>query len=169
EALKARSMSRKENTRFLARHKPGNLTIWQPASYKQKYKLTSRTSSLGQLRRVEYSKHYPGVHMIRRKLCGRPAISPHSLSMNNDSPSNRLTRREFLNQTAAGVAASTVVGSALGSSIARAVESSEKIIGIQVGSISFVDEGIEQVLDLLRQRGAVYTVVPITFTYGPGL
>src|SRR5947207_13465907 len=89
--------------------------------------------------------------------------------MNNDSPSNQLTRREFLNPTAAGVAATTVVGSALGSSIARGVEASEKTIGIQVGSISFVDEGIEQVLDLLKQRGAVNTVFLTTFTYGRGL
>ena len=89
--------------------------------------------------------------------------------MSTDSPSNELTRREFLNQTAAGVAAATVVGSALGSSIARAVESSEKIIGIQVGSISFVDEGVEQVLDVLKQRGAVNTVFLTTFTYGRGL
>src|SRR6266516_3581197 len=96
-------------------------------------------------------------------------IKSWALSMSTDSPSNRLTRREFLNQTAAGVAAATVVGSALGSSIARAVESTEKTIGIQVGPISFVDEGIEQVLDLLKQRGAVNTVFLTTFTYGRGL
>src|SRR5437660_2846207 len=95
--------------------------------------------------------------------------SPNSLSMNNDSPSNQLTRRQFLNQITAGVAAATVGGSALATSIARAVESSEKIIGIQVGSISFVDEGIEQVLDLLKQRAAVNTVFLTTFTYGRGL
>src|SRR6266581_4733876 len=95
--------------------------------------------------------------------------SPKSLSMNNASPSNQLTRREFLNQTAAGVAAAAVVGSALGTSTTRAVESSEKLIGIQIGSISFVDEGIEQVLDLLKQRGAVNTIFLTTFTYGRGL
>ena len=89
--------------------------------------------------------------------------------MNSASPSNQLSRREFLNQTAAGVAAATVAGSALGSSIARADESSEKVIGIQVGSISFVDEGVEQVLDLFKQRGAVNTVYLTTFTYGRGL
>jgi len=96
------------------------------------------------------------------------AKNERSLSMNNDS-SNQLTRREFLNQTAASVAAATVLGSALGSSSAHAVESSEKVIGIQVGSISFVDEGIEQALDLLKQRGAVNTVFLTTFTYGRGL
>src|SRR5881396_3453889 len=89
--------------------------------------------------------------------------------MNNASPSKQLNRREFLNQTAAGVAAAAVVGSALGTSTTRAVESSEKLIGIQIGSISFVDEGIEQVLDLLEQRGAVNTIFLTTFTYGRGL
>ena len=90
-------------------------------------------------------------------------------TLNNASPSNQLSRREFLNQTAAGVAAATVAGSALGSSIGHAAESSAKMIGIQVGSISFVDEGVEQVLELLQQRGAVNTVFLTTFTYGRGL
>src|SRR5205814_2487635 len=93
------------------------------------------------------------VHRIRRNFVeGMIASSAHLFAMNNTS--NPLTRREFLNQTAASVATATVVGSALGSSISRAVESSEQMIGIQTGSISFVDEGIEQVLDLLKQRGA---------------
>src|SRR6266702_1716814 len=51
-----------------------------------------------------------------------------ALAMNDASPSCRLTRREYLGQTASGVAAATVAGSALGSSIAHAVESSEKVI-----------------------------------------
>src|SRR5437667_4486504 len=96
-------------------------------------------------------------------------IKSWALSMSTDSPSNQLTRREFLNQTAAGVAAATVGGSALATSIARAVESSAKMIGIQVGSISFVHEGVEQVLELLQQHGAVNTVFLSTFTYGRGL
>jgi hypothetical protein len=109
--------------------------------------------------------------MFRSNHCGRDdrKAATLSFSMSKDSPSNQLTRREFLNQTAAGAAAATVVGSALGSSIARAIEPSEKMIGIQVGSISFVDEGIEQVLDLLKQRGGVNTVFLTTFTYGRGL
>jgi hypothetical protein len=45
----------------------------------------------------------------------------------------------------------------------------QKMIGLQVGSISFVDEGTEQVLDILQQRGAVNTIFLTTFTYGRGL
>src|SRR5690242_8161789 len=44
-----------------------------------------------------------------------------------------------------------------------------KIVGIQVGSISFVDEGVEPVLDILQERGRVDTVYLTTFTYGRGL
>src|SRR5262245_42899852 len=87
----------------------------------------------------------------------------------NNAPAKHLNRREFINQTAAGVAAASVVGSALGNSISRAEEASEKVFGIQVGAISFVDEGVEQVLDLFKQRGAVNTVFLTTFTYGRGL
>lgn len=44
-----------------------------------------------------------------------------------------------------------------------------KTIGIQVGSISFVDEGTDALLDLLQERGAVNTLFLATFTYGRGL
>src|SRR5213083_164493 len=43
------------------------------------------------------------------------------------------------------------------------------MIGIQVGSVSFVDAGADQVLDILQQRGAVNTIFLTTFTYGRGL
>jgi hypothetical protein len=44
-----------------------------------------------------------------------------------------------------------------------------KSIGIQVGSASFVDEGVEAVLDIVQERGRVDTVYLTTFTYGRGL
>jgi hypothetical protein len=44
-----------------------------------------------------------------------------------------------------------------------------KTIGIQVGAVSFVDEGTEKVLDVLQERGAVDTIDLTTFTYGRGL
>jgi len=43
------------------------------------------------------------------------------------------------------------------------------MIGLQIGSISFVDEGTEKVLDILQQQGAVDTIFLTTFTYGRGL
>ena len=41
--------------------------------------------------------------------------------------------------------------------------------GIQVGAVSFVDEGIENVLDILQKRGEINTIFLTTFTYGRGL
>jgi hypothetical protein len=43
------------------------------------------------------------------------------------------------------------------------------MIGIQVGAVSFVDEGTERVLDVLQQTGAVNTLFLATFTYGRGI
>jgi len=41
--------------------------------------------------------------------------------------------------------------------------------GIQVGAVSFVDEGVENVLDVFQNRGAINTLFLTTFTYGRGL
>src|SRR5438046_9706767 len=43
------------------------------------------------------------------------------------------------------------------------------MIGIQFGSDSFVDEGVERVLDIFQEQGAVDTIFLTTFTYGRGL
>ena len=40
-----------------------------------------------------------------------------------------------------------------------------KTIGIQVGAVSFFDEGVEEVLDILQERGRVNTIYLTTFTY----
>jgi len=46
---------------------------------------------------------------------------------------------------------------------------SSKMIGIQVGAISFVDEGTEKVLDILQERACVNTLFLAVFTYGRGI
>ena len=43
------------------------------------------------------------------------------------------------------------------------------MIGIQVGAISFVDEGTEKVLDVLQERACVNTLFLAVFTYGRGI
>jgi hypothetical protein len=79
------------------------------------------------------------------------------------------TRREFLRTTATAVAA-TAVGPAIMPGTARAAASpADKMIGVQVGAVSFLDEGTEQVLDILQERGAVNTLFLATFTYGRGI
>ena len=73
-----------------------------------------------------------------------------------------VNRREFM-KVAAGAGAALALpnlGNATGSS---------KMIGIQVGAISFVDEGTEKVLDVLQERGGVNTLFLAVFTYGRGI
>src|ERR1044071_3521208 len=86
--------------------------------------------------------------------------------MNQTSSSDPWTRRECIQQTGAGVAAAAAFGLP---TRATAADSAKKSIGIQVGAVSFVDEGTEALLDILQERGAVNAVFLTTFTYGRGL
>ena len=52
---------------------------------------------------------------------------------------------------------------------ATAAPAAEPMIGIQVGAVSFVDEGTEAVLELLGSDAAVDTLFLATFTYGRGI
>ena len=45
----------------------------------------------------------------------------------------------------------------------------KKMIGMQVGAVSFVDEGVNPVLDNVQKLGAVNTLFVATFTYGRGI
>lgn len=69
-----------------------------------------------------------------------------------------MQRRNFLQTAAAG---------ALTASASPAAD--RKMIGIQVGAVSFVDEGVEKVLDTFQRDGAVNTLFVATFTYGRGI
>lgn len=81
-----------------------------------------------------------------------------------------LSRRDFVKTTFAGTAAATLLPEQLTlGSPGTSPQSPRKMIGLQIGSISFVDEGVEQVLDILQSRGAVNTLFLTTFTYGRGL
>lgn len=48
-------------------------------------------------------------------------------------------------------------------------EKSKKLVEIQIGARSFVDEGMDKCLDTLQNVGGVNTVFATAFTYGPGL
>jgi hypothetical protein len=50
-----------------------------------------------------------------------------------------------------------------------AVPTASRMIGIQAGAISFVDEGTEKVLDVMQERACVNTLFLVAFTYGRGL
>ena len=77
-----------------------------------------------------------------------------------------VNRREFLKITAGAGAAMAVPTAALP---VASTSSSTKMIGIQVGAVSFVDEGTEKVLDILQERGGVNTLFLAVFTYGRGI
>ena len=47
--------------------------------------------------------------------------------------------------------------------------SQNRMVGIQVGAVSFLDEGTEKVLDILQERASVNTLFLATFTYGRGI
>lgn len=76
-----------------------------------------------------------------------------------------MDRREFV-QRAAAVAAGAAIPNLRA---AVAPHASSKMIGIQVGAVSFVDEGVDRVLDEFQQQAAVNTLFVATFTYGRGI
>jgi hypothetical protein len=73
-------------------------------------------------------------------------------------------RRTFVKQAALAAG---------GAAVARAsrleAASGSSPIGIQIGAVSFVDEGTEKVIDGLREMGGVNTLFVATFTYGRGI
>ena len=73
-----------------------------------------------------------------------------------------VNRREFLK-----IAVAAGANLAMPASAQTAVTS--KMIGIQIGAISFADEGTEKVLDILQERGGVNTLFLAVFTYGRGI
>jgi hypothetical protein len=76
------------------------------------------------------------------------------------------SRRDFIRTTAATTLCATVVPDLLRAADPRPAE---KMIGIQIGAVSFVDEGVEPVLDILQSKAAVNSIFLTTFTYGRGL
>jgi hypothetical protein len=79
-----------------------------------------------------------------------------------------MSRRHFVRKTA-GMAAAAAFSPV---SIMRAAQqgtAAAKTIGIQVGAVSFVDEGVNQVLDNLQELGRVNTIFLNTFGWDRGL
>jgi hypothetical protein len=70
------------------------------------------------------------------------------------------TRRDFLAASASLLAASQAAAQS---------QKKDRMIGIQIGAVSFVDEGVEPVLDVLQSNGSVNTLFIAAFTYGRGI
>ncbi len=83
---------------------------------------------------------------------------------------NTRTRRDFLRDGAAlATVAATGPLAGFPGFAASDKSPSTKMNGIQIGAVSFVDEGVNEVLDKVQNRGAVNTLFLTTFTYGRGL
>jgi hypothetical protein len=84
-----------------------------------------------------------------------------------------MNRREFL--ATAGTSAAVITtgllptGAAEPQTPTNPTLKTQRTIGIQIGSISFLDEGTEKVLDILQEQGRVNTLFIATFTYGNGI
>lgn len=105
--------------------------------------------------------------MIKSKM------EKNHLPKNESSLQTISTRRSFITNTAkltAFVAAAPMVGvSPMQAFAATQVSTEERMHGIQIGAVSFVDEGVDKVLDIVQKRGAINTLFLTTFTYGRGL
>ena len=76
-----------------------------------------------------------------------------------------MNRREFLGTSAAAAAGLGVFG------VPQRVSAQipARPIGIQVGAVSFLDEGTDKVLETLAELGGIDTLFLATFTYGRGI
>src|SRR3954469_6997988 len=76
-----------------------------------------------------------------------------------------INRRQFLEGSTAAVAGLAAAGWPQ----RLTAQMPDKPIGIQVGAVSFLDEGTDKVLDTLAELAGVDTVFLATFTYGRGI
>jgi hypothetical protein len=67
-----------------------------------------------------------------------------------------MNRRHFLQTAAAGA-------------LVAAAAPASKMIGLQVGAVSFLDEGVDQALDEMQRDAYINTLFVATFTYGRGI
>lgn len=74
-------------------------------------------------------------------------------------------RRRFLKTAVGSTAAAPLLQPASAAQAANAA----KMIGLQVGAVSFLDEGVDKVLDIVQEKARVNTLFVATFTYGRGI
>ncbi|GAC1426803.1 MAG: hypothetical protein NVSMB67_29980 [Flavisolibacter sp.] len=82
------------------------------------------------------------------------------------------SRRAFIKNSATFTALATagpLVGFSPLDFLAAREPADNMMHGIQIGAISFVDEGVEKILDIMQKRGAINTLFLTTFTHGRGL
>lgn len=81
------------------------------------------------------------------------------------------SRRDFIKNSAA-LSAMFAMGPVMGYAATNEItetSAKQKMHGIQIGAVSFVDEGVKQVLDYLQKQVGINTLFVTVFTYGRGL
>ena len=73
------------------------------------------------------------------------------------------TRRDFFLQSTGALASAASAGAQTQSA------NTKRTIGIQIGAVSFADEGVNSVLDILQSKASVNTLFIAAFTYGRGI
>jgi hypothetical protein len=79
------------------------------------------------------------------------------------------SRRHFLKNSSAAALALASSPLIAATTTAKGGNAAEKMIGIQIGAASFMDEGVDKVLDIVQTRAAVNTIFITTFCYDRGL
>ncbi len=89
--------------------------------------------------------------------------------MKLDTSQDGIPRRDFLKRSA-GLAAAAAFPSTQHAPAAEArARAGQKMFGIQIGAVSFADEGTDRVLEILQTQGGVNTIFLAAFTFGRGL
>ena len=96
--------------------------------------------------------------------------------------SERSSRRTFLKRVTSGSVAAALARPAILASAAWRQQQNPggpgqqggsvrpvPFVGVQAGAVSFVDEGVDTVLDNLQERAGVNTLLLAVFTYGRGI
>ncbi|MDR2968631.1 MAG: twin-arginine translocation signal domain-containing protein [Tannerellaceae bacterium] len=91
--------------------------------------------------------------------------------MREKQEQNRNSRRDFLKNSAALTAllAMDPLSSYASINEQTNVTAQRKMHGIQIGAVSFIDEGVKPVLDFLQKEVNINTLFVTVFTYGRGL
>lgn len=99
-------------------------------------------------------------------------MKKHKHPLANTLTDKQRSRRAFIKNSAALTAiaaAGPLAGLSPLEAFATRPPAAAMIHGIQIGAVSFVDEGVDKVLDIMQKRGAINTLFLTTFTHGRGL
>src|SRR3974390_1441985 len=111
------------------------------------------------------------IRAPRSSIAAAPAVARYvtvrGLYLNYaGGPGGAMDRREFL-ETSTRLAGAALLGPAGAGTPSRPARPNDPpALGIQVGAVSFVDEGTGRVIDSLKDMAAINTLFVASFTYG---